>query len=160
PTPSERAQAVLFVDVLAGPERPRLRRGPVSIAELRNLLERFVGPAQAEETLRGYPGMRAADTDSATLADSALVQHVETALAGSIGSASARLVIAAVAGDEELQIAEMIEMIDEASHVAALEERQRLARELHDSVSQALFSMTLHTRAAELALQRDGGDPD
>jgi signal transduction histidine kinase/DNA-binding LacI/PurR family transcriptional regulator len=37
------------------------------------------------------------------------------------------------------------------------EERHRLARELHDSVSQALFSMTLHTRAVQLAVQR-GGD--
>jgi len=37
---------------------------------------------------------------------------------------------------------------------AALEERHRIARELHDSISQALFSMTLHTRALELAAQR------
>ncbi len=34
------------------------------------------------------------------------------------------------------------------------EERQRLAGELHDSVSQALFSMTLHTRAVQLAVER------
>jgi signal transduction histidine kinase len=37
-------------------------------------------------------------------------------------------------------------------------ERQRLAGELHDSVSQALFSMSLHTRALQLAAQ-DGADP-
>jgi signal transduction histidine kinase len=36
-----------------------------------------------------------------------------------------------------------------ASQHATLLERQRLSRELHDSVSQALFSMTLHARAAE-----------
>jgi signal transduction histidine kinase len=36
-----------------------------------------------------------------------------------------------------------------ASQNATLLERQRLARELHDSVSQALFSMTLHARTAE-----------
>ncbi|MGH3823084.1 MAG: histidine kinase, partial [Pseudonocardiaceae bacterium] len=41
---------------------------------------------------------------------------------------------------------------------AASEERARIARELHDSVSQALFSITLHARAAELALERDGVD--
>jgi signal transduction histidine kinase len=35
-----------------------------------------------------------------------------------------------------------------------LEERTRLARELHDSVSQALFSLTLHTRAAQLAFEQ------
>jgi signal transduction histidine kinase len=42
---------------------------------------------------------------------------------------------------------------------AALEERHRLARELHDSVAQALFSMTLQTRAVELAVQQEGADP-
>lgn len=39
---------------------------------------------------------------------------------------------------------------------AALLERQRLARELHDSVSQALFSMTLHARTAERQLLAAG----
>ena len=34
----------------------------------------------------------------------------------------------------------------------AIEERHRIARELHDSVSQALFSTALHTRTAEKAL--------
>jgi signal transduction histidine kinase/DNA-binding LacI/PurR family transcriptional regulator len=38
------------------------------------------------------------------------------------------------------------------------EERHRLAGELHDSVSQALFSMTLHTRAVQLAAQQQGWD--
>jgi len=42
----------------------------------------------------------------------------------------------------------------------ALEERHRLARELHDSVSQALFSMNLHVRAVEMAVQEPGPDPD
>ena len=43
---------------------------------------------------------------------------------------------------------------------AALEERHRIARDLHDSVSQSLFSLTLHARTAELALARMGLDPD
>jgi signal transduction histidine kinase len=44
-----------------------------------------------------------------------------------------------------------------AAELAASEERSRLARELHDSVTQALFSMTLQTRAVELLLDRDIG---
>jgi signal transduction histidine kinase/DNA-binding LacI/PurR family transcriptional regulator len=40
------------------------------------------------------------------------------------------------------------------------EERHRLAAELHDSVSQALFSMNLHTRAVQLAVQQQGVDRD
>jgi signal transduction histidine kinase len=43
---------------------------------------------------------------------------------------------------------------------AAAEERGRLARDLHDSVSQALFSMTLQARAAQLGAQQQGIDPD
>jgi PAS domain S-box-containing protein len=44
---------------------------------------------------------------------------------------------------------------DQAAGLAAAQERARLARELHDSVTQALFSMTLQTRAAELLLASD-----
>jgi signal transduction histidine kinase/DNA-binding LacI/PurR family transcriptional regulator len=39
-------------------------------------------------------------------------------------------------------------------------ERHRLAEELHDSIAQALFSMTLNTRALQLLVQRNGADPD
>jgi signal transduction histidine kinase len=41
----------------------------------------------------------------------------------------------------------------------ALKERHRIARDLHDSVSQALFSTVLHTRAAQKALKRQGPAP-
>ncbi len=40
-------------------------------------------------------------------------------------------------------------------HAAVLEERQRLARELHDSVSQALYGIALGTRTARTLLDRD-----
>ncbi|MGA7671977.1 MAG: GAF domain-containing sensor histidine kinase [Nitrolancea sp.] len=51
-------------------------------------------------------------------------------------------------------------LIEQAQTMGALEERQRLARELHDSVTQALFSTTLHARAAQLAFEQTGLDPD
>jgi signal transduction histidine kinase len=41
----------------------------------------------------------------------------------------------------------------------AVEERRRIARDLHDSVSQALFSTVLHTRTAQRALVQEGGSP-
>lgn len=43
----------------------------------------------------------------------------------------------------------------QAAELASSEERSHLARELHDSVTQALFSMTLLSRSAELLLDRD-----
>lgn len=45
-------------------------------------------------------------------------------------------------------------LIDSNRRMAALEQRATLARELHDSVSQSLFSMTMHVRAAEKAVAR------
>jgi signal transduction histidine kinase len=46
----------------------------------------------------------------------------------------------------------------QAAAAAALVERGRLARELHDSVTQGLFSMTMHARAAQLSMVAAGID--
>jgi signal transduction histidine kinase len=44
---------------------------------------------------------------------------------------------------------------DQLAHMAVLNERQRLARDLHDSVSQVLYSIGLGVRSARTALERD-----
>jgi signal transduction histidine kinase len=46
-------------------------------------------------------------------------------------------------------------LYEQAQALAALEERQKLARELHDSVSQALYGISLGAHAARAALSRD-----
>lgn len=43
----------------------------------------------------------------------------------------------------------------QAEELSAARERNRLARELHDSVSQAIFSITLTSQSARLLLERD-----
>ena len=43
----------------------------------------------------------------------------------------------------------------QAEELAATQERNRLARELHDSVSQSIFSIILTARSAQLLLERD-----
>ncbi len=45
--------------------------------------------------------------------------------------------------------------VDQVEELAAMEERNRLARELHDSVSQTLFSIILHTRSTQILLERN-----
>ncbi len=73
----------------------------------------------------------------------------EKQLAAGIGE----LVSAAV---ERLRLKEETERLNQqAQEMAALEERNRLARELHDSVSQALYGIALGTRTAQTLLQRD-----
>ena len=46
-------------------------------------------------------------------------------------------------------------LYEQAGQLAVLEERQRLARELHDSVSQVLYSIGLGAKAARAALAHD-----
>lgn len=56
--------------------------------------------------------------------------------------------------DQAAVAVENARLFSEVQGKAALEERQRLARELHDSVSQAIFSISLHGRTAEALLGR------
>jgi signal transduction histidine kinase len=42
------------------------------------------------------------------------------------------------------------------AEAAVLKERARIARELHDSVSQALFALTMHAEAARILLENSG----
>lgn len=56
------------------------------------------------------------------------------------------------------QVAVAIEnarLYEKAQYLAALQERQKLARELHDSVSQALYGLALGTRTARTLLDKD-----
>ncbi len=46
-------------------------------------------------------------------------------------------------------------LYDQAQRLSALEERQKLARELHDSVSQALYGIALGARTARTLLDQD-----
>src|SRR5262249_14448191 len=57
------------------------------------------------------------------------------------------------AGEERARLIQREQTALEAK--AALEERQRLARDLHDSVSQALYGITLGSQAALEALAHD-----
>jgi signal transduction histidine kinase len=61
------------------------------------------------------------------------------------------LFLSAVVSERERSAAELVESRRRESE-RGLEERRRIARDLHDSVSQALFSSMLHARAAERAL--------
>ena len=90
----------------------------------------------------------------------------------SLTTMAAEIVIPAfliVNRETEIARAESQILIDELEHthkqlelysqqveeLAAIQERNRLARELHDTVSQLIFSISLTTRSAQLLLERD-----
>jgi signal transduction histidine kinase len=84
--------------------------------------------------------------------------HVHLRAGDELGSDDEAYLIAL--GDQAAVASQNAALFRATSQTAALVERQRLARELHDSVSQALFSMTLHGRAAERHLAAAGLDVD
>jgi signal transduction histidine kinase len=65
--------------------------------------------------------------------------------------------LAAIVSERRRAALELAESQRREGERAALE-RQRIARDLHDSVSQSLFSTTLHVRTAQRALQVEGLD--
>jgi signal transduction histidine kinase len=68
---------------------------------------------------------------------------------------SARAELALAFASQVAVAKENARLYAEAQGKAALEERQKLARELHDSVSQALFGIALGTKTALAQLERD-----
>jgi Na+/proline symporter/nitrogen-specific signal transduction histidine kinase len=126
------SQAARFVDVFRrAPAAPRLWRGTVTPAELESLLARFVGRRRAAEALGAYGRERGSPGSDRPVADAELVQHVETVLAGSIGAASARVMVATVVDEEPLGIDEVMEILDETSQaIAYSHELERKSHEL------------------------------
>ncbi len=66
-----------------------------------------------------------------------------------------RIELAAAIARQAAVAIENARLFEQAQGKAALEERQRLARELHDSVSQALYGIGLGARTARALLDRD-----
>jgi signal transduction histidine kinase len=70
-------------------------------------------------------------------------------------TATTTLFLAAVVSERE-RSATQLAQAKRREGEQAVEERHRIARDLHDSVSQALFSVLLHTRTAEKAVVQGG----
>jgi len=132
PDAVEAGQAERFVDVFRHAQRAtdtRLWRGNASVDALVELLERFLGPLRARQQLAAYAGNRGAGDWRSLPADADFVHFAEAELAGAIGSASARVMVASVAQEEDLGLDEVLDILDEATQVRAysreLEAKQR-----------------------------------
>ncbi len=126
----ERLQAVQFVDVFHhGGLDSRLYSGTATVSELKNLLERFMGSDHAWKAFFDYSQQHDFDARTTPYADSDLVRFVERKLAGTIGAASARVMISSVVKGEEISLDGVLKILDETSQVIGysrrLEEKSR-----------------------------------
>jgi Na+/proline symporter/nitrogen-specific signal transduction histidine kinase len=121
-SPLEHTQAALFVDVYTYPgeaENPTFWRGTALVTDLRSLLERILGPERAGEALSVYAARHKIRLGPLSAADPGLVIYAEKLLAGAIGSASARVMIASVVKEEPLGLDEVMNILDETRRLIA-----------------------------------------
>jgi Na+/proline symporter/signal transduction histidine kinase len=120
PDAREARQAKLFVEE-SGAAVPNWRGG-AELDDLLPLAARFIGPERAQDAFDRHARSRGLP-DSAALrgmkSDAELVHFAETLLAGAIGSASARAMVASVVQEEPLGLDEVMNILDEASQVRA-----------------------------------------
>jgi Na+/proline symporter/signal transduction histidine kinase len=120
PTAIEHTQATLFVDVFKyskEPDKSKLWRATANLPDLQSLIGRFLGKERAEEVLIEYSKDHEIDWNMDFTADSGLVNYTEKLLAGSIGSASARVLVSSVVKEEPLSIKEIMDILDETRQV-------------------------------------------
>ena len=157
PSAEEHRQASLFVDVFRQTGESggaRFWRGTASVPQLYSLLARFMGVASADEAFREYAEARGrAWPDEGLAADAALVHYVEMQLAGAIGAASARVMVASVAKEEALTLDEVREILDEASQVVVYS--HRLEQKSHELEAATAELRAANERLTELDRLKD-----
>jgi hypothetical protein len=138
-TAEEHRQASVFVDIFrreAG--GARFWRGTASATDLYNLLVRFLGAEGADAAFAEYARARGRRwPGEEPEADAEFVHYVETRLAGAIGAASARIMVASAVKEEALELDEVREILDEASQVVVYSHRlEQKSRELEAATAE------------------------
>ena len=141
PSADEHRQASLFVDVFRHTGEAggaRFWRGTASVSDLYSLLARFLGTATADSAFGEYASAKGLNwPDERLIADAELVHYIEVQLAGAIGAASARVMVAAIAKEEALTIDEVREILDEASQVVVYSHKlEQKSRELEAATAE------------------------
>ncbi|MFM2318632.1 MAG: hypothetical protein RLZZ215_1253 [Pseudomonadota bacterium] len=121
PEAREASQALLFVDVFerTASTHPVFWQGRAKLSDLRNLTERFLGVDKAERLFTDYARRLGLTQTKDIPANAQLVQYVETQLAGAIGTGSARMMVASVVEEEQLDLDDVMRILEEASQLRA-----------------------------------------
>ncbi len=163
PTALELRQADVFVDVFTRrslAEEVTGWPGRTPFPDVRALLLGFLGKKRTNQALRAFSdrfpdampepvsaaAIAAADILPSPPADPRLLNYAEKLLAGSLGPASARLLVASVAGAEEISYASVVGILKESQQL--LEANRQLQKQ-----SRQLQRLTDELRAAYDQLQ-------
>ncbi|HYG89222.1 MAG TPA: PAS domain-containing hybrid sensor histidine kinase/response regulator [Azospirillum sp.] len=148
----EARQAARFVSLRRRPEETHAAPKGATLADLYDLAVRYVGKPKADAAFHGLPAMRhgvlPSGFESALLvrSDGEAIQMTERLLAGAIGSASARVVVAGLLSDRRLSRTDARSIIDEASR--AILKQHELLRATVENVGQGMCAFDGDFRVA------------
>ncbi|MCL7929024.1 sensor histidine kinase [Halomonas llamarensis] len=144
PTTLEQTQAALFTRALhPNLQTTSLWRGQTTRGELSELLERYLGATATQRVFANAPHRDDATEEPAS---TELITRAEQALAGSLGSASARVLINSVVRGEAVDLASILSILDTTSQT--LESNRELEQK-----SQELARIGEELRAANERLR-------
>ena len=143
PSALEARQAARFVQLRRGPEEDGHGPKAATLADLHDLAVRYVGPAKADAVFQRLIAARGLDPDGAGAGSALLlrsdgdaIQATERLLAGAVGTASARVVVAGLLSDRHLSRTDVRSIIDDASR--AILKQHELLRATVENISQGI----------------------
>ncbi|NIK93447.1 sodium:proline symporter [Mangrovimonas sp. CR14] len=119
-------------------------KGEAYVADIKNVLAKFLGEKETTRALRIFFTKYDLPQDT-QVADARLINFSEKLLTGSIGSASAKILIASVVKEEEISLLEVLKILEESKETIA---RNKMLREK----SETLTLLTDQLRQANLDL--------
>ncbi len=94
-------------------------KGEAYVSDIRSMLNRFLGEKRTERALHLF-NMKYGISKEEEMADARLINFSEKLLTGSIGSASARILIGSVAKEEPVSLLEVLKILEESKETIAI----------------------------------------
>lgn len=120
PTPIEHRQANIFVDIYKyieeTPTQEVLKR-TASLYDIEILVKRFLGNKRGENLLRTYAFNNRINLTKTKTIDADFINHIESTLAGAIGAASARILLASIVKEDPISLEEVMRILDQTQEI-------------------------------------------
>ncbi len=134
---TEQNQAEIFVDIFKYEklmDTTPMWKGIASIPDMESLLANFLGELRSKNAILNFAARNNLDLNQSK-ADPKLVAYVERVLAGIIGAASARIMLASVVKEEEIKLAELLDILKESQQLMMLNRELKKAKEQLESAN-------------------------
>lgn len=137
----ERQQAKTFVDIFKLSEyyeEAIIWKSNAYFPDIQALLINLLGVEKTEHALQVFRERHAFPEQQELLADAKLIAYAENLLSGIVGAAAARIVVASVAKEEQIEIDKVVNILKESQEVRALNKQLKQTSDELQLVTQQL----------------------